>query len=50
MADARYPRLIPQIGYDEVVKIGKAALTEDITLKEAAAKLGFWWQETSIAG
>ncbi len=33
--------LNPRIGYDKAVKIGKTALAENITLKEAAAKLGF---------
>jgi fumarate hydratase, class II len=33
--------LNPRIGYDKVVKIGKTALAENITLKDAAAKLGF---------
>ena len=33
--------LNPHIGYDKAVKIGKAALAENITLKEAAQKLGF---------
>jgi fumarate hydratase class II len=33
--------LNPRIGYDRAVQIGKLALTEDITLKQAAAKLGF---------
>ena len=30
-----------RIGYDKAVKIGKSALAEDVTLKEAAAKLGY---------
>ncbi|CAH2599469.1 fumarase C [Rhodovastum atsumiense] len=33
--------LNPRIGYDKAVRIGKMALAENITLKEAAAKLGF---------
>jgi fumarate hydratase, class II len=33
--------LNPRIGYDKAVRIGKTALAENITLKEAAAKLGF---------
>ncbi len=33
--------LNPRIGYDKAVKIGKTALAENITLKDAAAKLGF---------
>jgi fumarate hydratase class II len=33
--------LNPRIGYDKAVKIGKTALAENITLKEAAAKLGY---------
>jgi fumarate hydratase, class II len=33
--------LIPRIGYDKAVKIGKPALADDITLKRAAEKLGF---------
>jgi fumarate hydratase class II len=33
--------LNPRIGYDKAVRIGKLALAEDITLKQAAAKLGF---------
>jgi len=33
--------LNPHIGYDRAVKIGKTALAENITLKEAAARLGF---------
>jgi fumarate hydratase, class II len=33
--------LNPHIGYDKAVKIGKTALAENITLKEAAQKLGF---------
>ena len=33
--------LNPRIGYDKAVQIGKLALAEDITLKQAAAKLGF---------
>lgn len=32
--------LNPRIGYDRAVKIGKAALVENTTLKEAAARLG----------
>jgi fumarate hydratase class II len=32
--------LNPRIGYDKAVAIAKAALAEDITLKEAAARLG----------
>ncbi|WP_270938705.1 class II fumarate hydratase [Falsiroseomonas oryzae] len=32
--------LNPRIGYDKAVQIAKAALAEDITLKEAAARLG----------
>jgi fumarate hydratase class II len=33
--------LNPHIGYDRAVRIGKMALADDITLKEAATKLGF---------
>jgi fumarate hydratase class II len=33
--------LNPWIGYDKAVKIGKTTLAENITLKDAAAKLGF---------
>jgi fumarate hydratase class II len=33
--------LNPHIGYDRAVQIGKAALAENITLKQAAEKLGF---------
>ncbi|MBX9699097.1 MAG: class II fumarate hydratase, partial [Acetobacteraceae bacterium] len=33
--------LNPRIGYDRAVQIGKAALAENLTLKEAAARLGF---------
>ncbi|HVC63637.1 MAG TPA: class II fumarate hydratase [Acetobacteraceae bacterium] len=33
--------LNPRIGYDKAVRIGKTALAENITLKDAAAKLGF---------
>ncbi len=33
--------LNPHIGYDRAVKIGKTALAENITLREAAEKLGF---------
>lgn len=33
--------LNPRIGYDKGVKIGKTALAEHITLKEAAARLGY---------
>ena len=33
--------LNPHIGYDKAVQIGKMALAENITLKAAAAKLGF---------
>jgi fumarate hydratase class II len=33
--------LNPRIGYDKAVKIGKTALAENITLKEAASRLGF---------
>jgi len=33
--------LNPRIGYDKAVRIGKLALAEDITLKQAADKLGF---------
>jgi fumarate hydratase class II len=33
--------LNPRIGYDKAVKIGKLALAENITLKQAAEKLGF---------
>lgn len=33
--------LNPRIGYDKAVKIGKLALAENITLKQAAGKLGF---------
>ncbi len=32
--------LNPHIGYDKAVQIGKTALAEDLTLKEAAARLG----------
>jgi fumarate hydratase class II len=32
--------LNPRIGYDKAVQIGKTALAEDLTLKEAAARLG----------
>ncbi len=32
--------LNPRIGYDSAVRIGKTALAENITLKEAAARLG----------
>jgi fumarate hydratase class II len=33
--------LNPRIGYDKAVRIGKTALAENITLKDAAARLGF---------
>ena len=33
--------LNPHIGYDKAVRIGKKALAENLTLKEAAAQLGF---------
>ena len=33
--------LNPRIGYDKAVRIGKLALEEDITLKQAAARLGY---------
>jgi fumarate hydratase, class II len=33
--------LNPRIGYDKAVRIGKTALAENITLKEAAARLGY---------
>jgi fumarate hydratase, class II len=33
--------LNPRIGYDKAVKIGKLALAENITLKQAAEKLGY---------
>jgi fumarate hydratase, class II len=33
--------LNPHIGYDKAVRIGKLALNDDITLKEAAQRLGF---------
>jgi fumarate hydratase, class II len=33
--------LYPRIGYDKAVKIGKTALVENITLKQAAAERGF---------
>ena len=33
--------LNPRIGYDKAVKIGKLALSDNITLKEAAQRLGF---------
>jgi len=33
--------LNPHIGYDKAVKIGKTALAENITLREAGEKLGF---------
>jgi fumarate hydratase class II len=32
--------LNPRIGYDKAVQIGKTALAENLTLKEAAARLG----------
>ena len=32
--------LNPRIGYDKAVQIAKKALAEDITLKDAAARLG----------
>jgi fumarate hydratase class II len=32
--------LNPHIGYDKAVQVAKLALAEDITLKEAAARLG----------
>ena len=32
--------LNPRIGYDAAVRIGKAALAENTSLKDAAAKLG----------
>ena len=32
--------LNPRIGYDSAVRIGKTALAENLTLKDAAAKLG----------
>ena len=31
----------PRIGYDEAVRIGKLALAENITLKQAAERLGY---------
>ena len=33
--------LNPRIGYDRAVKIGKLALAENITLKQAAERLGY---------
>ena len=33
--------LNPRIGYDKAVRIGKLALAENVTLRDAAAKLGF---------
>src|SRR5690606_28155399 len=33
--------LNPRIGYDKAVAISKKALAEDLTLKEAAARLGY---------
>jgi fumarate hydratase, class II len=33
--------LDPRIGYDRAVKIGKLALAENITLKQAAGRLGY---------
>jgi fumarate hydratase class II len=33
--------LNPRIGYDKAVRIGKTALAENTTLKEAAARLGY---------
>jgi fumarate hydratase class II len=33
--------LNPRIGYDKAVKIGKLALAENVTLKQAAEKLGY---------
>ena len=33
--------LNPRIGYDKAVAIGKLALAENLTLQEAAARLGF---------
>ncbi len=33
--------LNPHIGYDKAVKIGKTALAENITLRDAAERLGF---------
>ena len=33
--------LNPRIGYDKAVAIGKKALAENLTLKDAAARLGF---------
>ena len=33
--------LNPRIGYDKAVQIAKLALAEDLTLKDAAARLGF---------
>ena len=33
--------LNPRIGYDKAVAIGKKALVEDLTLREAAARLGY---------
>ena len=33
--------LNPRIGYDKAVRIGKLALAENLTLKEAAGRLGF---------
>jgi len=32
--------LNPRIGYDKAVQIAKKALAEDLTLKDAAARLG----------
>ena len=33
--------LNPRIGYDKAVRIGKTALAENITLRDAAERLGF---------
>ena len=33
--------LNPRIGYDKAVRIGKLALSENVTLRDAAARLGF---------
>jgi len=33
--------LNPRIGYDKAVRIGKTALAENITLKDAAVRLGY---------
>jgi fumarate hydratase class II len=33
--------LNPHIGYDRAVQVAKLALAEDLTLRDAAARLGF---------